>query len=168
MGYQLIRDDGHLIDHNGEPNYQRLTEAVDDKPVPVPLPDAAEALGTVGRDLIAWVGSDYVGHEIHGEIQRNIPGSILLWLLGAPRQPYGGTIAITGVTSSLLLGQQPIGLDPSAVTVIRALHTQIVTITGTPRTTMDTWLTDRYVQLVEDHAREIADMDYLQLAREQR
>lgn len=104
--------------HTRHPTYPQLAHILDDLPIRIALPDTHDANF---QRVVAWVGDDYIARETRHEIRRNIPATVLLWALGAPRQPYAGPVALTGIHETILNGYEPISLDNGGLTLIETL-----------------------------------------------
>lgn len=139
----------------GDIDYQGLVNRLDDMPVSVDLPDTGqEDYGP----LVAWVGDEYIRREIAGEVTRNVFGSVLLWGLGATRQPYGGSIVITGVHDSAITGRIPAPLSVDAVDIIERIFEDIsAVLTGRAPHPL---LTDRLIDQFKSDAVRIEEMKY--------
>lgn len=117
--YLVIPDHGTPIDLEASPpTYERLVTHLNDLPIYIPLPDTREL---TDGPIAAWVGDDFIARETRLEVQRNITATVLMWALGAPRQPYAGTIAFTRVRENMLEGRQPANLTGEGLTLIQAL-----------------------------------------------
>lgn len=117
--YLIITDNGPPFElETHTPTYERLVEDLDDLPAHIPLPDTRELRD--GR-IVAWVGDDFVARETRGEVTRNITATVLMWALGAPRQPYAGNIAFSGVRESIIEGRQPTNITSEGLILIQTL-----------------------------------------------
>lgn len=106
MPYQVIAG-GRLAHHLGTPDYPGISSFLGDIPTCVPLTETKEMPSGL---IVAWVGGNYIAAEQAGEIDRDIPGSVMLWNLGAPRQPYAGPIILTGLAENAWDGKYPVSM----------------------------------------------------------
>jgi hypothetical protein len=117
--FTIIPDQGAPLDlETNTPTYERLVDVLNDLPVHIGLPDTTEA---PGGPIVAWVGDDYVAAEGRGEVARNIKATILMWALGAPRQPYAGNVAFTGIRENAFEGRLPVSLTNEAQILLTTL-----------------------------------------------
>lgn len=105
-----------------QPDLQAITDALDDFPARVNLPDTKDMNG---GEVIAWVSDDMSGREHRGEITRQIVGSTLIWSLGGERKPYAGTIVLTGASDSPYTGPVPVQLGLASLYEMQAVFYDI-------------------------------------------
>lgn len=119
--YQVIAG-GRIGTILKRPTYPDITGYLDDRPVAIILPDTKDLPGGL---VTAWVGADFVGREHSGEISREVNGSVLMWTLGANKQPYAGPIVLTAVHESAMNGVEPTPLPVETVFTLNVLMTDI-------------------------------------------
>lgn len=158
MTYIIIPDQGNPLNEQPHtPTYEHLVDNLDDLPTHITLPDTNDQ---PTGPLAAWVGDDFIAREERGEVHRNIKATVLLWALGAPRQPYAGNVVITGVRMNMLEGRQPTNLNNDALTLIRTLLYDIdMVLAGNP----DPNTPDSLRTQFDADAKIAADMTYEQL-----
>lgn len=117
--FTIIPDQGAPLDlETSPPTYEKLVDILNDLPVHIGLPDTKDG---PGGPIVAWVGDDYVAAESRGEVARNIKATVLMWALGAPRQPYAGNVAFTGVRENPYEGRLPVSLTNEAQILLTTL-----------------------------------------------
>jgi hypothetical protein len=112
MTYIVITPDRRQPDiRDGAPSPERLSDLVGGLP---------EKVGTsLGGSAVMWVNDDFVALGL----ERNILGTVLASVLGAPLQPYAGTVVITGLVTDPMEGYIATELQPDVAMVIEAaLH----------------------------------------------
>lgn len=137
-----------------KPSYEKLVQYLEDLPIYIPLPDTKDL---TGGPVAAWVGDDFMAREARNEVQRNIVGTVLMWALGAPRQPYAGTIIFTGVRENMLDGRVPADLSNEGLILTQTLAADIArVIDGDPNPdTPDALRTQFLTDVIQAH-----DMEY--------
>ncbi|HEY6116298.1 MAG TPA: hypothetical protein VI172_10095 [Candidatus Dormibacteraeota bacterium] len=129
MRYAVIAPDGELTHHEGELDWEALI-GVEGK-VRVSLP---------GLSVAGWVND--VGLRFPERYPRNITGSCVLAVLGAPIQPYAGPVVFTGWNPyNTALGLREIESLPQPVTTLDMVHGNVLkAIAGqTPRDFSPSW-----------------------------
>lgn len=127
MPYQVIA--GGRVAHNlGDPTYPAIVDVLGDLPICVPLPDSAELPSGL---IVAWVGDNYIQRENAGEIDRDVAASVMMWNLGAPKQPYAGVIVLTGITENPWDGKMPAPMTTEGLVAIQMIMIDVnAVITG--------------------------------------
>lgn len=124
--YLVIGDNPESITLvRSEPTYADLVKVLGDVPTRMILP------GTPTGDYVAWVGDDFQARERLGEVQRNVAGSVFLWISGAAdNQPYAGSVVLTGFTDDPFEGIVPASMDELAAVQAEVMVTDIRDLEG--------------------------------------
>lgn len=124
--FQVIAG-GRIAHHPGTPDYPTIARILGDAPTCVPLVDTKEMPSGL---IVAWVGDNYIASERGGTNERDVIASVMMWNLGAPRQPYAGNIILTGLAENGWDGKYPVSLTSEGAFAISVVMTDAQALVG--------------------------------------
>lgn len=128
MGYIVIHQDGSYERRWREPSYDDLRQLVRAERQDHSALVERVSVGAPGVTL--WVNEDFQSLTHAGLLERNQIGTAAALDLGASRQPYAGTIVVTGATQTLMDGWVPQALDSDMIDAVSNLLDALRIIAG--------------------------------------